>query len=127
MVKGDVIFFSQEEPNWYSVIRGGRKVFEQSGYKRRDWENCRVSAFPTDTGKVRVNIRRTNTQYSMYMKRKIEIKFLYSFEISSVEEPIIEKYDQSTHTYQDQQIRWMIHLKKQGNEDRDKEDCWIWQ
>jgi hypothetical protein len=122
-----LFWFSQEEPNWNSVIRDGRKVFEQNGYKLRDWENCSVSAFTTDSGKVRVNIRKTNRQYSMYMKRTIEIKFLFSFDISSIEEPVIEKNAQSSYTNDGQEFRWVIHLKKEGNQHQDRRDCSIWQ
>jgi hypothetical protein len=128
-----LFWFSQEEPNWNSIIRDGRKVFEQNGYKLHDWQNCNVSAFSTDSGKVRVNVRRRNMQYSMYMKRNIEIKFLYSFDISSIEEPVIEKYDQSSGWRSDddgddgQEFRWVIHLKKEGNQHLDRRDCSIWQ
>jgi hypothetical protein len=124
-------WFSQEEPNWNSIIRHGRKVFEQNGYKLHDWQNCSVSAFSTDSGKVRVNVRRRNIQYSMYMKRNIAIKFLYGFDISSIEEPIIEKYDQSSGWRSDdgdgQEFRWVIPLKKEGNQHLDRRDCSIWQ
>jgi hypothetical protein len=126
-----LFWFSQEEPNWNSIIRNGRKVFEQNGYKLQDWQNCSVSAFSTDSGKVRVNVRRRNIQYSMYMKRDIEIKFLYGFDISSIEEPVIEKYDQSgswrSSADDGQEFRWVIHLKKEGNQHRDRRDCSIWQ
>jgi hypothetical protein len=123
-----LFWFSQEEPNWNSIIRDGRKVFEQNGYKLHDWQNCSVSAFSTDSGNVRVNVRRRNIQYSMYMKRNIEIKFLYGFEISSIEEPVAEKYDQSSWRNHDgQEFRWVIHLKKEGNQHRDRRDCSIWQ
>ena len=123
-----LFWFSQEEPNWNSIIRDGRKVFEQNGYKLHDWQNCNVSAFSTDSGKVRVNVRRRNMQYSMYMKRNIEIKFLYSLDISSIEEPVIEKYDQSSWRNDDSpEFRWVIHLKKEGNQHQDRRDCSIWQ
>jgi hypothetical protein len=123
-----LFWFSQEEPNWNSIIRDGRKVFEQNGYKILDWQNCSVSAFSTDSGKVKVNVRRRNIQYSMYMKRNIEIKFLYGFDISSIEEPVIEKYDQSSWRNDDgQEFRWVIHLKKEGNQHQDRRDCSIWQ
>ena len=122
-----LFWFSQEEPNWNSIIRDGRKVFEQNGYKLHDWQNCSVSAFSTDSGKVRVNVRRRNIQYSMYMKRNIEIKFLYGFEISSIEEPVTEKYDQSSWRNDGQEFRWVIHLKKEGNQHQDRRDCSIWQ
>ena len=123
-----MFWFSQEEPNWNSTIRNGRKVFEQNGYKLHDWQNCSVSAFSTDSGKVKVNVRRRNMQYSMYMKRNIEIKFLYGFDISSIEEPVIEKYDQSSSWRNDgQEFRWVIHLKKEGNQHQDRRDCSIWQ
>ena len=126
-----LFWFSQEEPNWNSIIRNGRKVFEQNGYKLQDWQNCSVSAFSTDSGKVRVNVRRRNIQYSMYMKRDIEIKFLYGFDISSIEEPVIEKYDQSgswrSSADDGQEFRWVIHLKKEGNQHLDRRACSIWQ
>ena len=122
-----LFWFSQEEPNWNSIIRNGRKVFEQNGYRLRDWQNCSVSAFSTDSGKVKVNVRRRNMQYSMYMKRNIEIKFLYGFDISSIEEPVIEKYDQSSWRNDGQEFRWVIHLKKEGNQHQDRRDCSIWQ
>jgi len=60
------------------------------------------------------------------MKRNIEIKFLYSFEISSIEEPVIEKYDQSSLINDGQEFRWVINLKKEGREHRDR-NCSIWQ
>jgi hypothetical protein len=64
----------------------------------------------------------------MYMKRNIEIKFLYGFDISSIEEPVIEKYDQSSWRNDDsQELRWVIHLKKEGNQHQDRRDCSIWQ
>ena len=123
-----LFWFSQEEPNWNSIIRDGRKVFEQNGYKLHDWQNCSVSAFSTDSGKVKVNVRRKNIQYSMYMKRNIEIKFLYGFDMSSIEEPVIEKYDQSSWRNDDSpEFRWVIHLKKEGNQHQDRRDCSIWQ
>ena len=61
------------------------------------------------------------------MKRNIEIKFLYGFDISSIEEPLIEKYDQSSWRNDGQEFRWAIHLKKEGNQHRDRRDCSIWQ
>jgi hypothetical protein len=67
----------------------------------------------------------------MYMKRNIAIKFLYGFDISSIEEPIIEKYDQSSGWRSDdgdgQEFRWVIPLKKEGNQHLDRRDCSIWQ
>jgi hypothetical protein len=123
-----LFWFSQEEPNWNSIIKDGRRVFQQNGYKLRDWENCSVSSFTTDSGKVRVNVRKKNIQYSTYMKRNIEIKFLYTFDISSIEEPIVEKYDQSnSRNNGHQEFRWVIHLKKDGNQHRDRRDSSIWQ
>jgi hypothetical protein len=63
------------------------------------------------------------------MKKNIEIKFLYSFDISSIQEPVVEKYDLSSSGRNDtgQQFRWAIHLIKEGNEHRDRKDCLIWQ
>jgi hypothetical protein len=62
------------------------------------------------------------------MKRNIEIKFLYGFDISSIEEPVIEKYDQSSWRNDDGQVfRWVIHLKKEGDQHQDRRDCSIWQ
>jgi hypothetical protein len=123
-----MFWFSQEEPNWNTIIKNGRKVFQQNGYKLRDWENCSVSAFTTDSGKIRVNVRRKNIQYSMYMKRKIEIKFLYTFDTSSIEAPVIEKYEQSSSRNNgDPEFRWVVHLKKEGNQHRDRRDSSIWQ
>ncbi len=122
-----LFWFSQEEPNWSSIIRDGRRVFEQKGYKLQDWQNCSVTAFSTDSGKVRVNVRRRNIQYSMYMKRNIEIKFLYGFDVTSIEEPVIEKYVQSGSRNDGQEFRWVIHLKKEGKQHRDRRDCSIWQ
>ncbi len=125
----DLFCFSQEELNWNPIVKDGRRIFEVNGYKRKDWENCSISAFPTDGGKVRVNVRRKNIQYSMYMKKNIEIKFLYSFDISSIQEPVFEKYDQSSccRNETDQQFRWAIHLEKEGNEHQDRKECSIWQ
>jgi hypothetical protein len=62
------------------------------------------------------------------MKRNIEIKFLYGFDVSSIEEPVIEKYDQSSWRRNDgEEFRWVIHLKKEGNQHRDRRNCSIWQ
>jgi hypothetical protein len=126
----DLFCFSQEELDWNPIVKDGRRVFEVNGYKLKDWDNCNISAFPTDGGKVRVNVRRKNIQYSMYMKKNIEIKFLYSFDISSVREPVVEKYDQSGNCCRndtDQQFRWAIHLEKEGDEHQDRKECSIWQ
>jgi hypothetical protein len=130
MSETDLFSFSQEELNWNPIVKNGRRIFEVNGYKLKDWDNCSISAFPTDGGKIRVNVRRKNIQYSMYMKKNIEIKFLYSFEISSIQEPVIEKYDQSSSYRRNdtgQQLRWAIHLKKEGNEHQDRKECSIWQ
>jgi hypothetical protein len=126
----DLFCFSQEELDWNPIIKDGRRIFEVNGYKLKDWDNCSISAFPTDGGKVRVNVRRKNIQYSMYMKKNIEIKFLYSFVISSVREPVVEKYDQSSNCCRNdtgQQFRWAIHLEKEGDEHQDRKECSIWQ
>jgi hypothetical protein len=67
------------------------------------------------------------------MKRNIEIKFLYGFDISSIEEPVIEKHDQNSSWRRSsaddshQEFRWVIHLKKEGNQHLDRRDCSIWQ
>jgi hypothetical protein len=62
------------------------------------------------------------------MKRNIEIKFLYTFDTSSIAEPIIEKYEQgSSGNGGSSQLRWAIHLKKEGNQHRDRRDSSIWQ
>jgi len=121
--------FSQEELKWDSIVKDGRRVFEANGYKLKDWENCSITAFPTDGGKVRVNVRRKNIQYSMYMKKNIEIKFLYSFEISSIQEPVVEKYDQNSCCTNEagQEFRWAIHLEKEGNEHQERKGCSIWE
>jgi hypothetical protein len=126
----DLFCFSQEELDWNPIVKDGRRVFEVNGYKLKDWDNCSISAFPTDGGKVRVNVRRKNIQYSMYMKKNIEIKFLYSFDISSLREPVVEKYDQSSNCCRNdtgQQFRWAIHLEKEGDEHQDRKECSIWQ
>jgi hypothetical protein len=125
----DLFCFSQEELSWNPIVKDGRRIFEVNGYKYKDWENCSISAFPTDGGRVRVNVRRKNIQYSMYMKKNIEIKFLYSFDISSIQEPVVEKYHliSSGRSETGQQLRWAIHLIKEGNEHRDRKDCLIWQ
>jgi len=121
-------WFSQEEPILNPIIRDSRKVLELKEYKLKDWQNCSVSAFATDSGKVRVNVRNKNIQYSRYMKRNIEIKFLYSFDISSIEPPVMEKYIQPNWERNDGgEFRWVIHLKKEGNQLRDRMDCSIWQ
>lgn len=124
-------WFSQLEPNWHSRVKNGRRIFEQNGYKLRDWEKCSVNAFSTDAGKVRVNVRKKNVQYSMYMKKNIEIKFIYSFDISSIEEPVIEKYEEFSgcrDDYGGQDYRWAIHLKKEGHKHHQRlKDCSIWQ
>ena len=130
-----LFWFSQEEPNWSSIVKDGRRIFKQNGYKLHDWENCSVNTFPTDGGKVRVNVRKKNIQYSNYMKKNIEIRFLYSFEISSIHEPVIEKYEQtssnnnnnSSRNDSGQEARWAIHLKKEGNEHQERRNCSIWQ
>jgi hypothetical protein len=126
----DLFCFSQEELDWNPIVKDGRRVFEVNGYKLKDWDNCSITAFPTDGGKVRVNVRRKNIQYSMYMKKNIEIKFLYSFDISSVREPVVEKYDQSSNCCRNdtgQQFRWAIHLEKEGDEHQDRKECSVWQ
>ena len=61
------------------------------------------------------------------MKRDIEIKFLYSFDISSIEQPLTEKYDRNTGKTDGEGSRWIMHLKKDGDQHRDKRDCSIWQ
>lgn len=121
--------FSQEEPHWNSIVKDGKRIFEPGGYISKDRKDCIVSAFPTDDGKVRVNVRTKKLQYSMYMKKNIEIKFLYSFNISSIEEPIVEKCDRNSCYSNEagQEMRWAIHLRKEGNEHRERRDCSIWQ
>ena len=121
--------FSQEELKWNSIVKDGRRIFEPNGYISKDRKDCIVSSFPTDDGKVRVNVRPKKIQYSMYMRKSIEIKFLYSFNISSIQEPIIEKCDQNSFSRNEagQEFRWVIHLRKEGNVHGDRKDCSIWQ
>ena len=121
--------FSQEEPHWNYIVKDGRRIFEPNGYISKDRKDCSISAFPTEDGKVRVNVRTKKIQYSMYMKKNIEIKFLYSFNISSIQDPVTENYDQNgcPRNEAGQGFRWAIHLKKEGNEHRDRRDCSIWQ
>jgi hypothetical protein len=121
--------FSHQELTGEWVVEHGKRIFKPTGYAYKDRPSCSISAFLTEGGKVRINVRRKRMQYSKYMKKDIEIKFLYSFDISSIQEPVVEKYNQSTCCRNDsnQEFRWAIHLKKEGNEHQGRRDCSIWQ
>ena len=46
-----------------------RVFFEPNRYELKDWKNCSVTAFPTDGGKVRINIRNKNPIQHVYEKK----------------------------------------------------------
>ena len=58
----------------------------------RDWENCTISITKLNTTLLLILVRKKNVQYSDYMKKNIEIKFMFNFECCEFSEPQLDYF-----------------------------------
>ena len=119
------IWFSQIQNRYDAEIRDNQKVFHWTDSSELwDWDNCSVTAVKISENETRIVIRSKHNVHSKYRKKKVELKYMFGFDITKIQIPKSEKYHQppkdnvKDKVYGPLRERWVFQVDN---------DYWIWQ
>ena len=131
--------FSQYEQKWIKKIKNAREIYKWDGeYIWRDWKNCTISITKLNTNLLLILVRKKNIQYSDYMKKNIEIKFMFNFECCEFSEPQLDYYyydgdsnkinnNKTSTEEKNKKPIWIVKLKKESEPAEQRKECWLWE